>query len=185
MLVQAASSGVGIAAIQIARLLGAGRVIGTSTSDAKLEKLAALGLGHGINSRSRDVAQAVLEITGGRGADVVIENIGGDTLPGDMACAAVKCRIVNVGRLGKWTAEIDLDEHSRKRIRLIGVTFRTRTVDEHGEVARRAAEALLPALSDGRIRPLVDRVFPLEQASEAQEYLKSGRHFGKVVLAVA
>lgn len=185
VLIQAASSSVGIAAVQIARLLGAGQVIGTSTSNAKLERLAPLGLQHGINSKECDFAEAVLTATGGHGADVIIENIGGESLPGDVKCAAVKCRIVNVGRLGRATGEIDLEEHSRKRIRLIGVTYRTRTVDEHGEVARRAIGTLGPALSSGAIRPVVDSTFALEQASQAQDYLKSGRHFGKVLLAIS
>lgn len=184
VLIQAASSGVGIAAVQIARHLGAGLVIGTSGSPAKLERLAALGLQHGIDSKARDFADAVLEITSGRGADVIIENIGGETLPGDVRCAAVKCRIVNVGRLGRWTGEINLDEHSRKRIKLIGVTFRTRSVEEHAEVMKRATDALMPALVSGALRPVVDRVFPLSAASEAQAYMKSGKHFGKIVLTV-
>lgn len=185
VLVQAASSGVGMAALQIARLLGAGKVIGTSTSPAKLERLRGMGLEIGIDSKAADFAQAVLDQTGGHGADVIIENIGGDTLPGDIRCAAIKCRIINVGRMGKWTGELDLDEHSRKRIKLIGVTFRTRTLQEHAEVVRRASEALLPALADGTLKPLVDRVYPLEAAAEAQEYMRSGKHFGKLVLQVA
>lgn len=184
VLVQAASSSVGIAAIQIAKLLGAGRVIGTSTSAVKLERLAALGLEHGIDSKKIDFADAVLSQTDGHGADVIIENIGGDTLPGDIRCAAVKGRIVNVGRLGRWTGEIDLDEHSRKRIRLIGVSFRSRSVEEHAELVRKAGDFLTPAFDRGQIRPVVDRVFALDAAAQAQDYLKSGKHFGKVVLSV-
>lgn len=185
VLIQAASSGVGIAAVQIARHLGAGLVMGTSTSPEKLERLAELGLQKGINGKTEDFAEAVLKATDGHGADVIIENIGGDTLPGDVTCAAVKCRIINVGRLGKWIGEINLDEHSKKQIKLIGVTFRTRTVEEHAAVARRAAEALLPGFESGALRPVVDRVFPLEEADAAQAYMKSGRHFGKIVLNVA
>lgn len=185
VLVQAASSGVGIATVQIARLLGAGLVIGTSTSPSKLDRLAALGLQVGIDSKQRDFAEVVLEATQGRGADVIIDNVGGDTLSGDIRCAAVKCRIINVGRLGKWTGEVNLDEHSRKRIRLIGVTFRTRSVDEITEVIQRAGAALLPALQAGSIAPVVDRTYPLDAAAEAQEFMRSGRHFGKLVLEVA
>lgn len=185
VLVQAASSGVGMAAIQIANLLGAGRVMGTSTSPAKLARLAELGLEHGIDSKAVDFADAVLSQTAGHGADVIIENIGGETLPGDIRCAAVRSRIVNVGRLGRWTGEINLDEHSRKRIRLIGVSFRSRSVDEHAELVRRASEFLLPAFSRGQLRPVVDRVFTLDAAAQAQDYMKSGRHFGKLVLSVA
>ncbi len=184
VLVQAASSGVGIAAVQIARFLGAGAVIGTSTSPAKLERLAPLGLTHGINSKQLDFADAVLEHTSGHGADVIVDNIGGDTLEGDIRCAAIKCRIVNVGRLGRWTGEINLDEHSRKRIRHIGVSFRSRSVEEHAEVVRRATVDLLPALRGGELRPIVERVFSLDAAAEAQDYMKSGSHFGKLVLSV-
>lgn len=185
VLIQAASSGVGIAAIQLARHLGAGKIIGTSTSDEKLEKLRALGLAHGINSKKTDFVTVVNEITGGAGADVIIDNIGGDTLSGDVDAAAVKGRIINVGRLGKWVGEMDLDEHSRKRLKVIGVTFRTRSIDEHGDVASKAAVAILPALKSGAIKPLVDRVFPMEDALAAQEYMKSARHFGKIVLDIA
>lgn len=185
VLVQAASSSVGIAAVQIAKHLGAGRVIGTSGSPEKLTRLHAFGMDYGIDTKQRDFANVVQELTDGRGADVIIENIGGDTLPGDVCCAAVKCRIVNVGRLGKWIGEIDLNEHSRKRIRLIGVTFRTRSVHEHAEVARSCAAALLPAIGDGKLRPVVDRVFALDQAAAAQDYMKSGRHFGKIVLSIS
>ncbi|WP_077001719.1 NAD(P)H-quinone oxidoreductase [Variovorax sp. KK3] len=184
VLVQAASSGVGIAAIQVAKLLGAGRVIGTSTSAHKLERLAALGLEHGIDSKATDFAEAVLSLTGGHGADVVIENIGGDTLPGDIRCAAVRARIVNVGRLGRWTGELDLDEHSRKRIRLIGVSFRSRSVDEHAELVKKAGDFLLPAFAQGLLRPVVDTVFGLDDAAQAQAHMKAGKHFGKLVLRV-
>ncbi|VTU29884.1 Beta-ketoacyl-acyl-carrier-protein synthase I [Variovorax sp. PBS-H4] len=185
VLVQAASSGVGIAAVQIARLLGAGLVMGTSTTPAKLERLSQLGLQLGIDSVRGDFAEAVLEATRGAGADVIIENIGGDTLPGDIRCAAVKCRIINVGRLGKWIGEVNLDEHSRKRIRLIGVTFRTRTAEEIAEVIQRAGAVLLPALQAGTIAPVIDRTYPLDAAAEAQEFMRAGRHFGKLVLEVA
>jgi NADPH2:quinone reductase len=185
VLIHAASSGVGIAAVQLARLLGAGLVMGTSTSPPKLEKLVALGMQLGIDSKKQDFAEAVLDATQGRGVDVVIDNVGGDTLPGNIRCAAVKCRIINVGRLGKWTGEVNLDEHSKKRIRHIGVTFRTRTVDEVTEVVRRAGAVVLPALQAGTLRPVVDRTWPLEAAAEAQEFMRAGRHFGKLVLEVA
>jgi NADPH:quinone reductase len=186
VLIHAASSGVGIAAVQLARQLGAGTVIGTSRSPEKLERLKALGMDVGINSEEEDFADTVLKVTDGHGADVIIDNIGGDTLPGDLRCAAIKARIVNVGRLsGHLVGEIDLDEHARKRIRYIGVTFRTRTLQEHAEVVQQAANIVLPSMVDGTLKNIVDRVFPLEEAAAAQAYLKSGRHFGKVVLQVA
>lgn len=183
--IQAASSGVGIAATQIAKHFGASLIIGTSGSPEKIAKLKHLGLDVGINTKREDFVGVVNNVTDGKGADVIIENIGGDTLARDIDCAAVKCRIINVGRLGKWVGEINLDEHSRRRVKLIGVTFRTRSIEEHGEVARRAAADLIPAFESGALKPIVDRVFPLEAASEAQDYMKSGKHFGKIILEVA
>jgi len=185
VLIQAASSGVGMAAVQLSRLLGAGLVMGTSTSPAKLERLVGMGLQVPINSREQDFVAEVMKATRDHGADVIIENIGGDTLARDIDCAAVKGRIINVGRLGKWIGEIDLDEHSRKQIRLIGVTFRTRTLDEVAAIMRSFRQDILPAFRDGRLKPLIHKTFPLDEAAEAQELMRSGGHFGKIVLQVS
>jgi NADPH:quinone reductase len=184
VLVHAASSGVGVAAIQIARLLGADPVLGTSRSPEKLDELVPLGLDVGIDTGARDFADAVAEATGGRGVDVIVDNVGASAAAGNLACAAIGARWVNVGRLGGRRAEIDLDELSRKRVRLIGVTFRTRTVDEHAEVVRRAGEDLLPLLAEGRLRPVVHEVFPLEEADRAEDRLAADAHVGKLVLHV-
>jgi NADPH2:quinone reductase len=184
LVVQAASSTIGLAAMQIARLLGAGKIIATTSSADKVERLRDLGADLVIDRKEADFAQAVLKATGGHGADVIIENIGGETLPGDIQCSAVGARIVNVGRLGDWNATIDLNEHSRKRIKLIGVTFRTRSFEEPAEVARACERALGDALALGTLRPLIDRAFPLADASAAQDYLRTPGHFGKVVLDV-
>lgn len=185
VLIQAASSGVGIAAVQIARFLGAGLVMGTSTSPAKLERLVAMGLQVPINSKEQDFVAEVMKATGDHGADVIIENIGGDTLARDIDCTAIKGRIINVGRLGKWTGEINLDEHSRRQIKLIGVTFRTRTIDEVSGIMRRFTDEILPAFRDGTLKPVIHKTFPLDEASAAQELMRSGGHFGKIVLRVA
>lgn len=182
VLVEAVTSSIGMAAVAVAKQRGACMVIGTSGSPEKLARMAGRGLDIGVNTREQGIADAVHAATGGAGADVTIANVGGDTLPELVKAAAVKGRIINVGRLGRWVGEIDLDEHSRKRIALIGVTFRTRSLEEHAAVVRRTAEDLGPLLEDGRLRPLVGRVFPMAEAAAAQEYLRSGRHFGKVVL---
>lgn len=182
VLIEAVTSGVGLAAVAIAKHVGARPVLGTSGSPDKLAQMTALGLDAGIDYKREDVPAAVLARTGGRGADVILGNVGGDTLGDLVKAAAVKGRIINVGRLGKWTGELDLNEHSRKRISLIGVTFRTRSVEETAEVIRRTEEDLGPLLGSGRMRPIVDRVFPLEEVEAAQDHLRAGRHFGKVVL---
>jgi NADPH:quinone reductase len=93
-------------------------------------------------------------------------------------------RLVSVGRLGPVVGEIDLDELARKRLSVIGVSFRLRTLDQYGECVRRAGEALLPALGDGRLRPVVDSVFPLDQVEQAQRRMQANQHLGKIVLTV-
>jgi NADPH:quinone reductase len=184
VLVTAASSGVGVAAIQIAKLFGAGKVIGTASSPEKLAPLRSLGMDVGINYRAENVADAVLAATGGSGADVVIDHVGGTWLKETLRCMAVKGRLVNVGRLGQSTGELDLELMALKRLHLIGVSNRSRTLEERIAIVQGVIEDLLPALSDGRLRPVLDRVFPLDQASEALSYLASNSHVGRIVLRV-
>jgi len=184
VLIEAVTSSIGLAAVKIAKHHGAQMVMGTSGSPEKLERMMGLGLDVGINYKQDDVPSKVHEATGGHGADVIIGNAGGETLGDLVKAAAIRGRIINVGRLGKWTGEIDLDEHSRKRIALIGVTFRTRSVDECAEIVRRTEEDLATLMERGEMRPVIDRTFPLEEAAAAQDYLRSGQHFGKVVLMI-
>ena len=182
VLIEAASSSVGLAAIAVAKRQGARPVIGTSGSPEKISRMMTRGLDIGVDYKREDVAETVLARTDGRGADVIIANVGGDTLGELVKAAAIKGRIINVGRLGRWVGEIDLNEHSRKRISLIGVTFRTRSVEEHAEGVRRAQQDLGAFMESGELRPSIDRTFPLEQAAAAQDFIRHGNHFGKVVL---
>jgi len=182
VLVNAASSGVGVAAVQIAKLCGAKRVIGTASTPAKLAALAALGMDLGINYRTENFADAVLAATGGTGADIIIDHVGGAWLKENLRCMALKGRLISVGRLGQGTGELDLELMALKRLQLIGVTNRTRTIDEKIAIARGVVADLLPALADGRLKPVVDRVFALLQAPEAQAYLASNAQIGKIVL---
>jgi len=182
VLINAASSGVGVAAIQIAKLFGAKPVIGTASTPAKLAALADLGMDVGINYRTENFADVVLAATHGVGADVIIDHVGGAWLPQHLHCMAVKGRLVSVGRLGQTRGELDLELMARKRLQLIGVTFRTRTLDEKIAIARGVVADLLPALADGRLRPVIDRIFPLEEAPEAQAYMESNMQIGKIVL---
>lgn len=184
VLVQGVTSGVGIAAFQIARAKKAGIVIGTSTSDVKLATLKAAGLDVGINSRAEDVVERVRQATGGAGADLVIDMLGGPVLGQNMQAAAIRGRIIDVGRMAGLKGEIDLDLHSLKRLSLIGVTFRTRSVEEIQEIIRRMVEDIWPDVVAGRIGLPIARRFPLAQVAEAFDYMRSNAHLGKVVLTL-
>ncbi len=184
VLINAASSGVGIAAIQIARYKGAGLIAATSGSPDKLARLPEIGADLVIDYRRENFAEAVLAKTERRGADVIIDNVGGSMLADNIKAAAVKARMISVGRLGGNTDELDLDELARKRIKLIGVTFRTRSAEERIAVVRRFVEDCLDAMAQRAFLPVVDRVFPLDAVAEAMKYMRSNTHFGKLALSV-
>lgn len=185
VLVTACTSGVGIAACQIATHLRAGFVIGTSTTPAKLEQMKAFGVTVPVHAKEKVLAARILEAAGGRGADVIVDLVGAAESPAIMEAAAIGARWITVGRVGGKNATLDLGELARKRMELIGVTFRTRSLFERMEVGRRFARAVLPALASGAIQPKIDRWFPLAEAAAAQEHMRAGRHFGKIVLQVA
>ncbi len=184
-LVNAASSGVGIAALQIARLLGANPVIGSSSSPAKLERMAEHGLTAAIDTSSEDLVQRIQDITSGRGVDLLIDNVGGEVLAENLKAMAILGRMVSVGRLGTTTGPLNLDQLAYKRVKLIGVTFRTRSGDEALECSRRFAEDLMPAFADGRLRGVVDRVFALDELLAAHDYMETNAHIGKIVIKIA
>jgi NADPH2:quinone reductase len=184
VLINAASSCVGVAAIHIAKLFGAKPIIGTSGVTTKLETLKSLGIDHGINYREENFADAVVKLTDGKGVDIVIDQVGASQFPDNLRCMALRGRLVSVGRLGGNDSTINLDFLALRRLSLIGVTFRTRTMDERAEIVRRFTADILPALADGRIQPVVDREFPLKEALAAQEYLASNAQIGKIVLMV-
>jgi NADPH2:quinone reductase len=184
VLVNAASSGVGVAALQLAHLLGAGRVLASSTSESKLAALHLRGVPFdvGVVAGDADVVASLLAATDGGGVELVIDSVGGPAWATNLAATALGGRIVSVGRVGGLTAEVNLDEVARKRVSLVGVTFRTRSADEARAVVAAAARDLVPALAAGRLQVLVDRTFPLEEAADAHAYLRRNEHVGKVVL---
>ena len=182
VLIQAATSGVGTMATSVARQLGAGAILGTSRSPEKLAQLNAALVG--IDVTVNDVLDVVERETNGHGADVVLDNVGASTLAQNLAAAAIRGRIVQIGRLGGASAELDLEELARKRVSLIGVTFRTRSPEERAEVARRCLAELGDALAAGDLRPTLARSFPLEQAADAQDAMARNEHVGKLVLTV-
>ena len=187
VLVNAASSGVGVAALQLLRLLGAATVVASSTSQYKLDLVASADLPFDVGIVAGDpcFVERCLEATGERGVDLILDSVGAPAMADNIAVSAIAARIVSIGRMGGGYAAVNLHELSRKRISLIGTTFRTRSVDQLSAVFADAAAALIPALTDGRVRPIVDRVFPLGEAADAEAYLVHGKRLGKVVLDVS
>jgi NADPH:quinone reductase-like Zn-dependent oxidoreductase len=184
VLVNAASSGIGLAAIQIAKAMGAGKVIATSRSAGKLARLEAYGATHLIDVSKEDQAAAVMAATGGRGADLVVDSVGAPVFEANLKSMAVGGRLVNIGRMGGSVTQFDMTEMWLKRLHLIGVTFRTRTEEERLACIEACARDLLPHLEAGRIRLAVDSVYPLDRLAEAHEYMSTDQHFGKIVIAV-
>jgi NADPH:quinone reductase-like Zn-dependent oxidoreductase len=184
ILVNAASSGIGVAALQIARFLGASPVLGSSRSPGKLEKLRAYGLTTGLDANDPAFPGAVMAATGGRGVDVLIDSVGGTVLGANLKSMALRGRMVSVGRLGANVGEIDLDFLALRRIRLIGVTFRTRTKEERIECVQRCAADLWQPLADGRLLPVVHQTFPLSEIRTAHEAMERDEHIGKLVIEI-
>ena len=185
ILINAASSGIGVAALQIARLLGAKPVIGSSRSSAKLDRLRAYGLEIGLDATAADLAGAVMDATGKKGVDVLIDSVGGTVLGANLRSMALGGRMVSVGRLGANCAEIDLDFLALRRIKLIGVTFRTRSKEERIACVQRCTADLWPALADGRLQPVVHRAFPMGEIRAAHECMARDEHIGKLVIEIS
>jgi NADPH2:quinone reductase len=182
VLIQGASSGVGLMALQIAKLLGASLVVGTSTNAERRAKLAEFGADLAVDTRDPKWVEAVLDATEGAGVNLIVDQVSGALINDSMRATAIRGRIVNVGRLGGGKAEFDLDLHANRRINYIGVTHRTRSVDELREETRAMWADLADAVRAKKLSLPIDRTFPLSEAKAAQEYMRANRHFGKIVL---
>lgn len=183
-LIQGASSGVGLMALQIAKLKGAAPVIGSSTNPARRARLKEFGADLAIDSRDPAWPEEISKATHGKGVDLIIDQVSGGVANQNMKAAAILGRIVNVGRLGGMKGEFDFDLHALKRIDYIGVTFRTRSLEEVREIVRRMREDLWDAVEAGRLALPIDRSFPLDAAAEAQAHMRANGHFGKIVLTM-
>jgi NADPH:quinone reductase len=182
LLVTAVPAGVGTAALVLGKFLGA-RVIGTSRSAEKLEKLKAHGLDVAVVTGVDGMGEAVKTAAGPAGVDMVVDNIGADALAPCMEAMNVGGRFCTIGRMsGVHTAEFNIDQLAEKRLHLYGVSNRLRNAAQRAESAKRFMTDLFPALSDGRIKPIVDRTFPLDDIASAQDYVEADRHVGKVVI---
>src|SRR4051812_27096798 len=181
VLIHAVGSGVGSAAVQLARAMGC-TVLGTSRTPEKLERARGLGLDVGIDSTREDVAEAVRRQTGGAGVGLVIDFVGAPALASNLDALATRGRLVLVGLLGGGTASIELTTLLRKRITVVGTTLRARPLEEKIAVTRRFADRVVPWLERGLVRPVVDRVFAFDEARAAQARVESNLGFGKVIL---
>lgn len=182
LLVTGGASGVGTATLQIARLLGASPVIATTrTPGAKGAALEELGADLIVDTTEPDWSEAVRKVTDDKGVDVVIDTVGAPLLAGNLDAMALCGRLVSVGRTGGTMDEIDLDLVALKRLQLIGVTFRTRTVEEDIACSRRFAEDLLGALENGRLQPVLHGSFPWEEIEDAYARMAEDDHIGKMV----
>jgi NADPH2:quinone reductase len=184
VLIQGASSGVGLMAMQTARAMGARLVIGASTNPSRRARLAEYGAGLAIDPGEAGWSRHVLAATDGRGVELIVDQVSASVARENMLATALRGRIVNVGRLGGARGEFDYDLHALRRIAYIGVTFRTRTIEEVREINRRMRADLWEAVAAGTLRLPIDRTFPLDEAAEALAHMKANRHFGKIVLTV-
>ena len=184
VMIQGASSGVGLMGLQIAKLKGASLVVGTSTNAARRARLAEFGCDLAIDTTDAAWPDQVSAATGGTGIDLTVDQVSNGVMNGNMKAAAVLGRIVNVGRLGGFSGGFDFDLHAAKRIDYIGVTFHSRSVEEVREIVRLWREDLSPAVEAGTLRLPLDRTFTLDQAAAALAHMKANHHFGKIVLEV-
>jgi NADPH:quinone reductase len=184
LLITAGSSGVGTAAIQIARHLGATPIIATSRSPSKSAALRDLGANEVIDPGTGKWVDAAMAATAKRGIDVIIDNVGGPMLADNIRALAIKGRLVSVGRNAGQVGDCNLDEVARKRVSIIGVTFRTRSLEESLICGERFAADLLGAFDTGALKPVLDRTFPFERIAEAHAYMLSDAQIGKIVVTM-
>jgi NADPH2:quinone reductase len=183
VLVHAVGSGVSTTAVQIARAAGA-TVIGTSRTREKLERAAALGMEHGVLVGRDDprFAEEVRRFTAGRGCPLVLDLVGAPYAAENLACVALRGRIVLVGTMGGASAEVDYRKLMQARASLVGTTLRVRPIEEKIAATQAFADEVLPLVAAGRVRPVVDVVLPAARAKEAHERMERNESFGKIVL---
>jgi NADPH2:quinone reductase len=183
LLVQGGTSGIGVAAIQIATALGH-RVFATAGSVDKCRACEALGAERGIDYRNEDFSAVVKELTGGRGVDVILDMVGGDYLPREIACLADDGRIGVIALLGGAKATLDLGQVLRRRLTISGSTLRPRSVAFKQAIAAQLRARVWPLLESRAIKPVIYQSFPLEQAGAAHGLMESSAHVGKIMLQI-
>ncbi|HEX4409740.1 MAG TPA: zinc-binding dehydrogenase [Xanthobacteraceae bacterium] len=185
MVMQGASTGVGLMGMQIAKLMGASLVIGTSTNAGRRARLSEYGCDLALDSGDPNWPEAVKKATDGKGVDLIVDMISGGVVNGNLEATKILGRIVNVGRLGGNKGEFDFDKHALKRIDYIGVTFRTRSVEEVREINRLLRADLWPAIEAGKLSLPIDKSFKLADIAEALGMMRANKHFGKIVIVMS
>lgn len=182
VLINGVSSGVGVAALQTAKAMGA-KVIGTSGSQEKLARLKEHGLDVALCMRGSGFAQQVIELTDGVGVNLVVNTVGGTVFADSIRCMAFEARLAMVGYVdGVLHADLDLQALHAKRLKLFGVSNKLRTADQRAEFLPEFKVEVMPAIADGRIKPLVDQIFPFDQLAQAKAMMQANEHVGKIVL---
>jgi NADPH2:quinone reductase len=183
LLVQGGSSGIGVCAIQLGRAFGA-RVFATAGSPEKCEACERLGAQRAINYRIEDFVEVVKSATGGRGVDVILDMVGGEYVPREIAALAEEGRLVMISMMYGAKTELDLRAIMGKRLTLTGSTLRVRSPEFKGAIARSLREHVWPLLECGTVKPVVHATFPLERASDAHRLMESSAHTGKIMLTL-
>jgi putative PIG3 family NAD(P)H quinone oxidoreductase len=183
VLVHGGTSGIGTMAITLAKLFGL-KIIVTCGTDGKCAKTLELGADAAINYREQDFVEEVHRVTNRVGVNVVIDMVGGDYLPRNLACLAEEGRHVSIAVQRGATAEIPIFDIMRRRLTLTGSTLRPRSIEFKTMVADEIAKTVWPFVQGGRLKPVVDSIFPLPEAAEAHQRMESGEHVGKIVLEV-
>ena len=183
LLIPGVSSGVGVASLLMAKALGA-KVIGTSGSQEKLDRLLALGLDIGLCTRQPDFYDAVMQATDGKGVNLVVNTVGGSVFAECVRCMAFEGRLATVGYVDNTLkAEIDIEALHAKRLTLFGVSNKLRSADQRAEFVPAFRSHILPMIDAGHMTPVVDRVFSFEQMEQAKAFMDANQHLGKIVLS--
>src|SRR6202163_3675219 len=184
VLIQGASSGVGLMAMQIAKLKGASIVIGSSTDAARRGRLKEFGADLAVDSSDPGWVDQVLKATGGEGVDVIVDQVSGPVASQNLKATKIKGRIVNVGRLGGTHGDFNFDLHAARRINYIGVTFRTRSMEEIRDIFSGVRNDIWPAVVSGKLKLPIDKVFAFDDIGKAFEHMEANRHLGKIVVTL-
>ncbi|MPY89765.1 MAG: zinc-binding dehydrogenase [Luteitalea sp.] len=183
LLVHGGTSGIGTTAIQLGVAWGA-TVYTTAGTNEKCEACLRLGATHAVNYRADDFGEVLRRETAGRGIDVILDIVGGDYFPKNIALLALEGRLVQIALLRGTTVSLDLGDAMRRRLTITGSTLRPRSVAEKGAIAESLLTHVWPLIATGRVRPVIHAAFPLSEASAAHRLMESGEHIGKIVLDV-
>jgi NADPH2:quinone reductase len=184
VMIQGASSGVGLMGLQIAKFKGAKLVIGSSTDASRRSRLKEFGADLAVDSSDPGWVDSVLQATSGEGVDLIVDQISGPVATQNLKATKIKGRIVNVGRLGGTHADFNFDLHAARRINYIGVTFRTRSIDEIREIFDQVRKDIWPAVEQRKLQLPIDKVFAFDDIGKAFEHMEANKHLGKIVVTL-